>query len=416
MDNTSYGNRKINDGFFVFIFFIIFVVSVISNPVNKIALYILIPCLFVYSFLQNPRLILNFKPLFYFFVYILWSIITTIKSVNFKSSLSEIWLLLSIFVFSYIIVEFSTRNIKYVYIFYWLYVLKFWTLMYKGYTLGFSLNSEERFSDEMLNANLFGYLGFFAVVSSFFIWKVKLYPNKKSKNIHFWIFSICTLGSVTASFIAASRAGIILTVFAFSLFLVFNYLYPFSKKTIANVIVLSTIIFLLTPFVLNVYSGSTMETRFQIENIDEESRFKLIVEALNVGLENPFFGVGSGNFIFYEPTQHYSHSTYFEVFANNGFLGLGLFLYLLYYYWKKNKILFKLVRNDNKRTAWYFLIFLVTFGIYNFFYVFHTSLFLMSFFFLVSIHLHLFTRYKFQKIIDESNLSNRHIGHIDKNN
>lgn len=389
--------KKLNI-FFTICFIVMFVISVVSTQANKISLYLIIPLLFIYSFTKNPRLILKFKPLFIFLLLIIWSGITTLKSINLNASLNELWLLTSVFVLSYIIVSFSSQNVKYLHLFYLLFIIRYFALLYKGYMIGItSVNVDsERFSDIELNANMFGYFGYFAIWSSFFIWRFsfKNFQFTSKNRLLFLLIIMTSIAALAGSFYAASRGGIIMALITLGLCFSFTYLFPFSKNTIVGLIILAAVFFIFVPIGMQYYKGSFLEYRFNALDIQEQSRFKLLQMAFQVGSNNPVFGVGPGNFLFYTPTKHYSHSTYFEVFANNGIIGLLIFLYLFVSYFKMNKKLFQTDDKNEKRAAWYFIVFLITFGAYNIFYVFHTSLFLMAFFFLINIHLKLYLESK----------------------
>lgn len=379
------------------LFSLVFVISVIFTFINKISLYLIIPSLFIYSFIKDPRLAFKFKPLKLFLVYILWSLITTVASINLSRSINELVLITSIFTLSYILVYFSIYNRKYIYLFYILYIFRFFALLYKSYTLGFySIEIEsERFNASEINANMLGYFGYFAIISSFFLlnFSFKKFDFSNKRKIYLLLFIIVALCALIGVFYAASRGGMLIILTTFILLLTFRYIYPFSRKTIISIIVITIIIGFILPKGIKYYNGSYLEKRFSsVVELKEETRVQLLERALEIGKKEPFFGVGPGNFLLYTHTGNNSHSTFFEILANNGFIGLLIFINIIIYYAEKNRKLYKLKNIRDRKSAYFFFIFLITFIIYNFFYVFHTSLFLMAYFFIVSIHLELFTR------------------------
>lgn len=358
---------------------IIFGFSWVSQSLNNLSLYFIIPTLFIYSFLSQPRIIINYKPLRILFVFLLWSGLTTVASNNMDASLKELKLLGGIFMLSFIFVVFAKQNSSYVKYIYIGYIITFLVNVLNGFSLGLLNSKNERFSSELINANEFGYYGFFAIVASFFLWKNVLQDKAGNYKILFFSFIAISLLSVTANFYAASRAGIIISLGTSFILLNINYFYPFSRKKIFRISILIVLIYTVMGVVSNLYFDSVLEQRINNKNIYEESRFDLIKLAFNTGLDNLFFGVGPGNFLYFTPTLHFSHSTFFEIFANNGLIGLIIYLSLFFYAFKKVIIL----KKQNKKTGIVFLFIITFYLIYNLFYVFHTSLFLGSFLFLI---------------------------------
>lgn len=378
-------------------FILIFVVSVPFPVINKISLYLLIPILFLYSFIKNPRLVIQFKPLLIFLFYIIWSLITFIASTDLEKSINELIIISSVFVLSYIVVYFSIYRRKYIYLFYLLYVLRYFVLLYKGYTLGFtSIETEsERFNVSDINANMFGYYGYFAIISSFFLlnFSFKKFEFNKQNKIYLLLFVLVSFGALIGVYYSASRGGVLIILFTLTLFLIYRYLYPFSRRALISIIVITVILAFILPKGLEYYSGSYLEYRFNsVIELEEETRVQLLIRAVEIGTKESFFGVGPGNFLLYTHTGNNSHSTFFEILANNGVTGLFIFMYLMFYYAKTNRKILKLDNIQDKKTAYFFFIFFITYIIYNFLYIFHTSLFLMTFYFLVSIHMELFKR------------------------
>lgn len=390
MEDSRPTTTQVNSGvniLAIIVFFIIFIPSSFHPVINSISLYILIPILFLYSVIKNPRLIVNYKPLTYLLLLFCWSLITMIKSKDLGISLREIRQLVGVFFLCCIFVRYCFVNPKYIYIFYILYILKFFTLFYYGYTHGL-LVTDKRFSLEELNANMFGYFGFFSVVSAFFLWQ-SLQHNFLLKISSFVLFWLCLSLSVVTCFYAASRAGIAISVLMATSLIAIYFFYPFSKKAIIGIILLIAISVAIIPVLDFYYEGSILERRFQIESVQNESRYVLAKRAIVVGFQNPMFGVGPGNYRLYNLDTKLSHSSYTELFANNGIIALIIFLSLLYYFYKRNRYLFSSVKNCIK-DAMYFLSYLILFALYNVFYPFYLQLFLMGFFYIVMVHMEIF--------------------------
>lgn len=385
------------DYLFVFVFLLIFSLSPINNIINSITLYIAIPSLFIYSFFKQPYLLIKSKQLSIFLLLLIWSMITIVKSISLLDSIKEIYLILSSFVFSFIIVYFSKRNIFYIKLFYFLFIIYFISLGYKAYITGLSEidTSKEQFNTEEINANLLGYFGYFAVISGFFLWQLPFSSSySKNKKSFFLpiVFLLCIILVVVSGFFSASRGGILMPLITCALFMFIKILYPFKFKSI---ILLSFLIFTLIVIFFSIeglYQESFLFRRLNSTNIEDESRFGLLVEAFNVGLLNPIFGVGPANFFLYTPTRHYSHSTYFEIFANNGLVGLFIFVSIFFNFTISCYNLFCVKDLNIKRISLFFFVFIITYAIYNFLYVFHVSLYLVGFFFLIQTHLDYFKK------------------------
>jgi O-Antigen ligase len=367
------------------IFFIIFVPSSFHPIFESISLYLLIPLLFLYSLIKYPKLILNYRPLFYLFLIFCWSLITIIKSENLDISLSEIRTLVGVFMLCYIFVYYCSVNTKYIYVFYLLYILKFFTALYFAYSHNLFASDEAFFNIKELNANEFGYFGFFSIVSAFFLWQ-RVNHNLIVKLTFLVIFGLCLSFSVVSCFLAASRAGIAISILTSTILIIIYFFYPLSKKALWGIILLIIIGMSIVSVLNSYYHGSILESRFNIESVQNESRYNLIMRAFEVGCQNPVFGVGPGNYELYSGTMLFSHSTYMELFANNGIFALLLFISILYYFFKKNIQLYSLGEYRHKN-ALYFFCFILIYSAYNFFYVFHTSLFMMGFFYIVYVHM-----------------------------
>jgi hypothetical protein len=355
---------------------------------NNFSLYFIIPILFIYFLPSHHKLIITYKPILYFFLLFLWSSLTIIASINMNNSLAELNAILGSFMFSFILVCFSIKQYKYILLFYALYILKFIFICYNAIKLE-SLEKTIRFGTEAYNANMFGYFGFFAIVSSFFLWNhlpkvLKL--NKIKKFILFLVFLLIILLSLVFTFYSASRAGLSISVIT-SILLIFSYFaYPFSIKHALQLVFVLFIILTFIPIKqqFKFFENSTIQNRLINTNIKEDKRMDLL-KSSKISMKNIIFGVGPGNFKVSSQSKNFSHNTFLELLVNNGIIGLFLFLAILKNYFTQSMKLYRINKHSRKE-AQYFLIFLVMFITYNFFYVFHASMFLISFLFIIAIH------------------------------
>jgi hypothetical protein len=380
--------------FFTIIFTIIFAISQLSLTLNSISLYVLVPCVLFYSIYQSPHLIWRYKPLLYFLFLIILSVISCVKSKHMDDSLNELRTLSGSFALCFIITQFCIKNRAYIYLFYKIYILLFLILIFRAYNEGLLYNIAERFSGENLNANLFGYVGFNAVVSSFFLWQFVKLPNFKTKNkndLNAYIFITTVILALVANIFAATRAGTGIILSTVILFMIIKSLIPFSPKTIIYIPLFLLFGVLLFVYGLGALDGSNLQERVFTESIEDDARSVLIKEAYQVGIDNLILGVGPANFLYYSSYMAFSHSTFFEIFANNGILALAFFLAMLFSFFN-NLFKLKTYNTKQKKNKLYFLVFISLFVVYQFFYVFHTSPLLISFYYLVLIHSNLYLR------------------------
>ena len=94
-------------------------------------------------------------------------------------------------------------------------------------------------------------------------------------------------------------------------------------------------------------------------------------------------GVGANNYIIYSYNKHFSHNTYVELLANEGFVGLFLYLYLLLGYMKRQ---YKRYKRSKDKMFLSFMIFGIFYMVDGFFYAFYSQIWLISFFILVATH------------------------------
>ena len=373
--------------FAVILLFISLVIADVNPILNNISLYFICPIIFLYLFQKHHRLIIKYKPLLYFFLLILWSSVTLISSSDIDLSVNEIKAIVGSFLLSFILVSFSFINYTYLFLFYALYVLKFLFYCYRAIQIEI-LDVASRFSTEDFNSNMFGYYGFLAIISSFFLWHhlpkfIKL--NKRIRFLLFLLFLLIIILSLLFNFYTASRAGLAITILTSILLLSNHFLYPFSIKRIFLVIVILFISLSFNSLQNDFLENSVMKSRFLQTNVLEDTRTQLVIEAYNLSLQNLIFGVGPGNFKLYSQNGNFSHNTFLEILVNNGIVGLFIYLAILKNFFTQSMKLYRINKHYRKE-ALYFLIFFVTFFSYNFFYVFHTSIFLISFLFIILTH------------------------------
>ena len=380
-------NRKLSV-FFVIIFVIVFVIAQLSPTLNSYSLYGIVPFLFIYSLLKSPKLIWNYKPLLFYLLLIIVSAVSCVNSVFLDDSLKELKTLSGGFALCYIVTFFSLKNRRYIYLFYILNIAFFFVVLYQGYVEGLTYSTAERFSSEKLNANFFGYVGFDAIVSSFFVLQFvrSFIINVKNKqNFYLFLFITTSILSLVANLYAATRGGTIICLLAILFFVYTKFLSSFSIRKFISLFILSFLGFLVSQYGSIIYRSSALQQRFNETDIYEDSRTRLLADAYYFGMQNPLLGLGPANFKHFSYNGGFSHSTYFEIFANNGIFALMLFIAMIVPFFRN---IWKYKPNDINqiKNRLYFMTFIMLFVAYNFFYVFHTTPPLITFYYLVLIH------------------------------
>ncbi|SFR81977.1 O-antigen ligase family protein [Maribacter stanieri] len=229
----------------------------------------------------------------------------------------------------------------------------------------------------MLNANAYSYFCIFANFSLFY-----LYLKFKNKLL-FLSTLILPLLFLVIAFTTQSRAGLLLiTTINICFWLFINKpINPskFRKITRKFVIILALII--LGFQFLKIYQGSRIQNRVTQTANKKDSREILIEEGIEVFIQNPILGVGLGQFPFYSKYRLFTHNSYTEILAEQGVIG-GILLFSFYLIPTFKSI--KNYRSDKNNPLYkFYLLFFITFLIYNNFYVFYKFPFSMMYFFLI---------------------------------
>lgn len=365
--------------------FVVFIPSTFDLSINAISLYYIIPILSIYAIINiiksNESFFFNpyFKILTLLFI---WMCITALTSREFKLAEEQLKQMLGVYLFCLIIIT-LTKNGQYLYWLYSFFILKYLYICYMAVT-SFNILSvntlEDRFNAETLNANMIGYYAFLATFSSFLLSNVLTGWKKYLSALCFYF---CIISSIIASIYTASRQILIIQIILLSGLFISKYLLSVKLRSFLFVILIAIAITALFPVWNQYYENSNLRYRFGLD-LKYDERTILLRSAIQVGLENPILGVGPGNFMRYNYLSANSHCSFTEIFANNGLLALLIYISIFI------KLGLELVRsfknNREDLSISYFMVFLMTYTIYNFMYVFYIDLFLLGFLFLVIGH------------------------------
>lgn len=353
--------------------------GLLSDSINKLALYGVMPTLFVITFLSSRRIITNkyMNLLSALFVWILFSVLW---ATNIELALVQVNQILGAFILCYIFCV-KGQNEKYLpglYLSFIVLLIADWYYAYNNmfYALNFGV---DRLNDLKLNANTLGYHTFYATFSIFILgewnWRIR-------KILHLLFLLMIPLSFITAIY-TASRQILIIQIPLISLLLYGRYFK--SSKLITRLtilIVMLIVIMLLAPKVTQMYDGSSLQQRNEME-IKDDVRIQLMADAIKVGNNHFPIGVGANNYILHSFNQHISHNTYLELYANEGVIGILLYVIMLSIFLKRQWSRYKRTKDI---MFFYFFVAGVTFAVDGLFYVFYPHLWLISFFILIATH------------------------------
>lgn len=157
-----------------------------------------------------------------------------------------------------------------------------------------------------------------------------------AKRWQWWLLTATMFCTVVAVLGTNSR-GALVGLVAMSVFLFFK-----SRKKALVLVVLAIMI----PLGLSVMPQSWYERMETIQTYDQDAsmqgRFEAWRFAYETALKHPV--VGGGYFVFYGQTD--AHSIYFEVLGEHGFVGLSLFLLLMFLTWRSGSWIRKNASDD----------------------------------------------------------------------
>ena len=357
------------------------IVSLISDSLNQIALYVVLPFAFVLTFLSYGRFkvneYLNILVLLY-----MWILISVFWATDTEVAIAQIKQILGAIILCYIfaVKARSETIVKWLYFAYFVLLFFAW---YYAYNNIFSLISlgEERVNDEKLNANTLAYYTFYFTFSSYILGEI---INKELlRKVMRWVFlSAIPLSYFTAIF-TASRQVLILQIPLFIVLLYIRYIKGENRlRKIFFAFSLCICTFFSFPVISQTYNNSFLSERNDADARDD-SRTDLAIDAFKVGAAHLPFGVGPGNYMVHSCNKQFSHNTYLELWANEGVVGLFIYLTMLFVFIKRQWMRYKRYKN---KLLLSFMVFGVFFAMDGIFYSFYEHLWLIGFFSLVTSH------------------------------
>lgn len=355
------------------------IVSLLPDSINAIALYAVLPSAFIVTFLGTRQIFVN-KYFNLLTILYIWILISTLWATNLDLALNHLKQCLGSFILCYIITV-KARDIRNIELLYLLFVVILLMDWYYAYNNIFNVIEVgvERINDEKLNANTLAYHTFYATFAIYILGEVC--PNRRKMYDILFILML-PLSFFTAIY-TASRQVLIIQLPLISILLYIRYL---KNNTIGKkfyfvfIVILMSLIIL--PRVINIYDNSYLKERNEL-SIEDDSRTKLAKDAIKVGLDYFPLGVGPDNYVVYSYNKHFSHNTYTELFANEGIVGLVIYLVIVIGFVIEQWKTYRMYDDDISLAFFWGGVFFIIDG---FFYSFYQHLWLISFFILITTH------------------------------
>lgn len=370
-----------------------------SLDLGKIGTMAVIPIGFMYFFLTKPtriKKLISVKPVAWYLAFFIFASISILYAIDANAAVATQKKMLIVMLFSLAVFAYALNSEQTVKVVYIANAITLFLLIGYVLKLGINTQSDERIEDSVLNANTYGYYVFTGLFSLFILYSSR--TSRKQKVMYMILTILACIFSFWLVLASASRgASIILGLLIVGNVFVIT---SASKKGMLQKALVSILLivglFYLANYVTEEYiKDSYLLQRFNDLEGRESPRQFHARKAFEIGSENPFIGVGAGNYAVVpkaiEPGS-FSHNTFTEAFANHGIIGLFMYLLMLFaIVWKARKNL----KTKNKKiriiTYQVFLFFLV-FVIYNTLYIVYLSTIFMHFLLVIYAHLLLLER------------------------
>lgn len=358
------------------------IASYAIEGMQRTALWIAIPSAAVFSFLTYPQLKFSIYMKLQLTLY-LWIAFTALFATYPTIAGSQVRRIVVCFMSIYCFNQLAMKQgmVKWLYVVYIIFYLGM--LYYAGtHILDADFDyTEDRMDDNKLNANMIAYFTFFTTYIVFMM--AEIIKTKWVRFVFLILFLISPVWSFVAAILTGSRQIIVIQVPLIAILFYIRYLKKQSsirKVLFVFVSIIAGIILIQKG--LSIYESSYLSHRNE-DSYMEDSRSKLIMDALEVGITHPLVGVGPGCFGKFKYGRSFSHCNYVELFANSGLLAMALCIAM---YWIFIKTQWKRYKRTKDRVILAFLVFGLMYALDNVFYVYYTNPWLMSFFFLVAMH------------------------------
>lgn len=357
--------------------------SFYNDSFLRLSLYVVLPFSFLLCFFENGSSIKTNQ-----YVHLLWGLFawiafTALYAAKTDYALREMNQILGVILISYVFGVTAKKKdmIPWLYIVYIVLYMSVWNYA-RNNILGDITFGEDRLDDDKLNANMMAYYTFYVTFALFMLGEIV----KKE-----WIaklFRVLFILTIPLSFLVAiytaSRQVFVIQIPLVAVLMYRRYFIS-SIRTYKVVFILAVIALSIyaIPRAQSIYENSLLRYRNEQTTLEDGTRTKLMIDSFKVGMNHFFTGVGAGNYSAYSFDGHFSHNTYLELFANNGIIGIVLFIVLMAKFIKTQYRRYKATKD---KMYFYFFWFGIMFALDCMFYVFYPKIWLMGFFLLVASH------------------------------
>lgn len=352
-----------------------------------IALYIVLPFGFLLSLREYHKSRMNkaFKSLMWLYG---WVVFCAFLSTNTDASVNELKKIAGCVMSSFMMLSLA-KDLKRVCLLYFTFIL--FLLSTWQYALGHIYEvidiSFSQLNDQKLNANTFAY---FTTYATFVIYMLGNIENKYTNFLKL-LFPFTLLLSFITAIYSASRQILILQIPFILLLLANRYNFKSGKGLMLFIGIIALAIAGYFYFGETMYANSYLSVRAE-KSIEDDTRIVIAKECFQIGKDNFLFGVGPGCVSKHVSTGNFSHNTYLELFAGTGLVGMVIFITMIVSFVYTQ---FRRYRVTRDSVFMAFLIFGFIWAIDQIFYVFHSDLWLISFFILVAAHSEVYNKTKY---------------------
>jgi O-antigen ligase len=354
-----------------------FSIELFSEP-----LMMLFTGIFGMAFILNPKNLKNgYKSLITLFLilFLIGFIINTIDSVNMlksiKYTLAKSWFILPFFIF---IIAYCGNKLENFKVIYWFcliaYIIIITFITIKHLKIGISFSN--------INTPLYpfflnhvAYSSAIAVFFPFVLVSISWY-KKNSKTRKIIIYTVIMM--LFAIVISVTRATWLAIILAIPYYFIIKY--KFTKKTLLTLLIIipSILIYLIKDnnylnyapdYTTTIYNHEDLEKHleatYQMKDVSGVERLYRWVAAVNMGIKNPITGTGPGTF--YPEYKNYTseqfktyvsnnieqstaHNYFLLLWAEQGIIGLSLFLILISYTLIRGEKLYHLIQNEYEKS------------------------------------------------------------------
>ena len=352
-----------------------------------IALYIVLPLGFLLSLRDYHKSQMNktFRSLMCLYG---WILFCTLLSTNIGASLIELKKIAGCVLSSFMMLSLA-KDLKRVYLLYLtflLFLISTWQYALDHIYEVMDISSSQ-IDDQKLNANTFAY---FTTYATFVIYMLGYLENKYTR-LFKMLFPLTLLLSFITAIYSASRQLLIIQIPFILLLLANRYNFRSGKGLMLFIGIIAIAIAGYFYFGETMFANSYLSKRAEM-SIEDDTRIVIANECIQIGTENPLFGIGPGCVAKHVSTGNFSHNTYLELFAGTGLVGMIIFIIMIYSFICAQ---LRRYRETHDTVFMAFVIFGMIWAIDQIFYVFHTDLWLISFFILVATHSEVYNKTKY---------------------